>query len=128
MHVFILFGDTWIEKSLKMNYDKLRELVRNNQMISVRDLSKLMRCSQKATLEACEDLELNINIGMQNGAGYYVFGRKGDYTVEDLSAPAQKFELTPKHICLDCENKMPFNIDGCNKCGSQNVKRMMRLV
>ncbi len=60
----------------------------NNQLASIRYLSRRMEATQQDVLNACEDAELNINVGVGCGNGIYVEERIGDYTVEDLSSYA----------------------------------------
>lgn len=78
-----------------MDYDKLISIVRQRQddPISIRELARKMRLRQKDVLQACEDEDLNINIGVMvtgMGCGTAVFDNIGDYTIEDLSFDIHK--------------------------------------
>jgi len=68
----------------------LTDIVRERQddPISIRELAKKLRMSQKAVLQACEDEDLNINIGFMTtgiNPGYGEFDSIGDFTIEDLT-------------------------------------------
>lgn len=71
--------------------NKLSTLVREAQdrgdIPTVRELARKMRVPNKVVLTCAEDLCLNVNVGIQTGAGIYVEKFVGSHTVEDLDYP-----------------------------------------
>jgi len=70
--------------------NRLTKLVQSRQdnPISIRELARKLRLPQKEVLQACEDQDFNINIGLMiTGTGCRVaeFDCIGDYTIEDLN-------------------------------------------
>jgi hypothetical protein len=55
---------------------------------SIRYLARRLKTTHRKMLDACEDADLNINVGFSCGNGVYVEKYIGDYTVENLN-PAQ---------------------------------------
>lgn len=62
----------------------VREWQMKGSPASVRYIARRLGISQALVLEAAEDLELNVNIGICVNGRVGVFDRKGDYTLEDL--------------------------------------------
>ena len=76
------------------NYESLVRIVRARQDAKhgppeIRYLARRLHIKQCDVLQLCEDLDLNVNIGIQCGNGIGEFDRIGDYTVEDLTVDVQ---------------------------------------
>ena len=65
--------------------DRVISLIPHHDAISIANLSRSLGLGERKTLSLCEDMGLNINIGMRCGNGVFRFHRIGEYTVENLS-------------------------------------------
>lgn len=69
--------------------NKVREYQETPDLITIRELAKKSKLSQKKILQICEDMDLCINVAIGVfgcGSGIYEHDNIGDYSIEDLTA------------------------------------------